>query len=93
MRISPSYIITIVKIFLAMLGAWQIDHAFAHYIWASNNTLEILRFFTIIVYLKEQDFWILCIFTLLLAVFLPEIYAIMRRLLRRRYNVSSQQAK
>jgi len=71
-------ILVTVKSFLAMLSSWQLDHAFSHYVWESDTSVEVLRFFTLQLWMKEQDFWILCLFVLLLAVYMPEIYLILK---------------
>jgi len=73
--------------FLVMLGIWQIDHVFTDLFWDKGLTIEILRFFTIPVFMKLEDIWILCIFCILLGYFslaiglnLPNIKSVIRRL-------------
>jgi len=70
------WIIYIIKDFVGMLCLWQLDHTYSHLVWDYNESVEILRFFTIPVYMMLTDFWVLCFFVLLLALYIPEIYEV-----------------
>jgi len=71
---KAKWLVFVVKDFLGMLAVWQIDHTYSHFVWNNDASWEIMRFFTVPIYMQLTDFWVLCIFTLSLAVWLPEIY-------------------
>jgi len=77
------FFILIIKDFLGMLSIWQLDHTFSYLVWENNKLSEIARIFTIPIYMYLTDFWILCIFTLVFALYIPELYLIGRYLRRR----------
>ena len=71
-----------IKDFLGMLAAWQIDHSFSRFFWNVTEPLEIARIFTFKLYMAYQDFWILCLFAFLLAVYFPELVFAAKSIMR-----------
>ena len=87
--IKPKYIVYFLKDFLGMLSLWQLDHAFSWYVWEANVMIEIARFFTVEIVMWEKDFWILCFFVFILALFLPEMFEAVKHvngMLKRRHQ-------
>ena len=70
------WITYIINAFIGELGCWQIDHVFTGLFWNKGLSIEVLRFFTIPVFMTLEDFWILCLFAIHLGIYLPEIYEI-----------------
>lgn len=75
---KPKWFVYVLKNFLGVVSVWQLDHAFSKYVWEADVTIEIARIFTLPLIMRETDFWVLCFFTLILALFLPEIYEIIK---------------
>jgi len=67
-------IVYTVKDFFAMLSVWQLDHTYTKFFWEYNIKGEVARVFGVPLYMNLNDFWVLLVFTLLLAVFSPELY-------------------